>query len=80
MSFTARKIPQGLVESRRFQAKAVWLGEEAYPKYIIPPPASKLDEYLEVTFVNENLKSIRARELQKLILLGLCKRIGSERK
>ena len=48
MSFTARKIPQGFVDNRRFQAKAVWLGEEAYPKYIIPPPASKLDEYLEV--------------------------------
>ena len=30
-----------------FQAKAVWLGEEAYPKYISPPSASRLDEYLE---------------------------------
>ena len=71
MSFTARKIPQGLVESRRFQAKAVWLGEEAYPKYIIPPPASKLDEYLEVTFVNENLKSIRTSFGKSLLLFKM---------
>ena len=53
VSFTARKIPQGFVDNRRFQAKAVWLGEEAYPKYIVPPPASKLDEYLEVALLGD---------------------------
>ena len=41
VSFTARKIPHGFVEGRRFQAKAVWLGTEAYPKFISPPPASR---------------------------------------
>ena len=43
VSFTARKIPHGFVEGRRFQAKAVWLGTEAYPKFISPPPASRLE-------------------------------------
>ena len=57
MSFTARKIPQGFVDNRRFQAKAVWLGEEAYPKYIVPPPASKLDEYLEVGILKVKIPS-----------------------
>ena len=41
VSFTARRIPHGFVEGRRFQAKAVWLGTEAYPKFISPPPASR---------------------------------------
>ena len=41
VSFTARRILLGFVEGRRFQAKAVWLGTEAYPKFISPPPASR---------------------------------------
>ena len=47
------------MDNRRFQAKAVWLGEEAYPKYISPPPASKLDEYLEVILRNIIVQSIK---------------------
>ena len=45
--FTARKIPHGIVDGRRYQAKAVWLGQAANPKFITPTAASKLDEYLE---------------------------------
>ena len=47
VNFTARRLPSGFVENRRYQAKAVWLGLETHPKFIIPPAASKLDEYLE---------------------------------
>lgn len=45
--FNARKIPHGIVDGRRYQAKAVWLGQETYPKFITPTATSKLDEYLE---------------------------------
>ena len=45
--FTGRKIPHGIVEGRRYQAKAVWQGQQTYPKFITPTATSKLDQYLE---------------------------------
>lgn len=45
--FSARRIPQGIVDGRRYQAKAVWLGQENYPTFITPTPTSKLDEHLQ---------------------------------
>ena len=45
--FNARRIPHGIVDGRRYQAKAVWLGQENYPTFITPTATSKLDEHLQ---------------------------------
>ena len=58
--FTSRKIPHGIVDGRRFQAKAVWLGAESYPKFIVPPAASKLDEYLE-DYLKESGQELKSK-------------------
>ena len=55
--FTGRKIPQGLVESCRFQAKSVWQGDGNQPNYISPPSSFKLDEYLEDYLTETNSPS-----------------------
>jgi len=47
VNFNARKIPHGMVEGRRYQAKAIWIGQDTQPNFITPPPASKLDDYLQ---------------------------------
>eukprot|EP00092_Neocalanus_flemingeri_P040368 GFUD01043966.1.p1 GENE.GFUD01043966.1~~GFUD01043966.1.p1 ORF type:complete len:1978 (-),score=498.59 GFUD01043966.1:399-6332(-) len=57
VNFNARKIPHGMVEGRRYQAKAIWLGQDTQPNFITPPAAKKLDEYLE-DFINESGKGV----------------------
>jgi hypothetical protein len=47
VNFNARKIPHGMVDGRRYQAKAVWIGQDTQPNFITPPAAKKLDEYLQ---------------------------------
>jgi len=55
VNFNARKIPHGMVEGRRYQAKAIWLGQDTQPNFISPPAAKKLDEYLQ-DYINESGK------------------------
>ena len=58
--FTSRRIPHGIVNGRRYQAKAVWVNQESYPKFIAPPPTSKLDEYLE-DYLKESGQELKSK-------------------
>jgi len=77
VNFNARKIPHGMVEGRRYQAKAIWVGQDTQPNFITPPAAKKLDEYLQ-DYINESgkgaskdpspeLESPRARSIETTI-------------
>ena len=45
--FNARRLPPGLVEGRKFQAKSVWIGQDTQPNYVSAPSARRLDDWLE---------------------------------
>jgi len=57
VNFNARKIPHGMVEGKRYQAKAIWLGQDTQPNFITPPAAKKLDEYVE-DYLNESGRGV----------------------
>ena len=47
VSFTARRLPQGLVEAVRFQAKTIWEGQDSRPNWVTAPSAQRLDSWLQ---------------------------------